>query len=145
MNYSLEIYRIMLTSVKRGRSKVGYSKAKPLFLITLIDFVPFCKGKEIPFGDTIFADFYKNNKEFFAKDCVTPLEVPFYHLQSESFYNLVWKCPSVTSIIKHTPSAKFLREHLLYAKLDDDLWELLQDQRNREYLKNAIINQYLKD
>ena len=50
----------MLTSVKRGRSKVGYSKAKPLFLITLIDFVPFCKGKEIPFGDTIFADFYKN-------------------------------------------------------------------------------------
>lgn len=145
MNYSLETYRIMLTSVKRGRSKVGYSKAKPLFLITLIDFVPFCKGNEIHFGDTTFADFYKNNQEFFAKDCATPMEVPFYHLKSESFYNLVWKNPSVTSIIKHTPSAKFLREHLLYAKLDDDLWELLQDQSNREYLKNAIINQYLKD
>lgn len=145
MNYNLEIYRLMLTSVKRGRAKVGYSKAKPLFLISLIDFVPFCRGNQIPFDSTAFAGFYKNIKDFFAKDCATPFEVPFYHLHSEPFYKLVWKCPSIAPNIKHTPSAKFLREHLLYAKLDDEPWELLQEPSNREYLKNAIINQYLKD
>ena len=145
MNYSLDIYRLMLTSLKRGMARVGHSKAKPLFLITLIDFVPFCKGNQIPFEVSMFSDFYKNNKDFFAKDCATPFEVPFYHMQSEPFYNLVWKHPGVASNIKHTPSAKFLRENLLFAKLDDELWELLQEPSNREYLKNAIINQYLKD
>lgn len=42
------------------------------------------------------------------------------------------------------PSGKILREYLAYAKLDDDLWELLQEENNREYLKNCIIEQYLK-
>lgn len=44
----------------------------------------------------------------------------------------------------HTPSAAFLREHLDYAKLDDDLWEILQDPINREYLRQVIIAKYLK-
>lgn len=145
MNYSLDLYRFMLTSVKRGRAKVGFSKAKPLLLISLIDFVPLCKINQIPFRAAAFAEFYQNNKAFFAKDCATPFEVPFYHLHSEPFYELEWKDPSVASGIKHTPSAEFLREHLLYAKIDDNLWELLQEPCNREYLKNAIINQYLRD
>ena len=28
-------------------------------------------------------------------------------------------------------------------KLDDELWELLQDPGNREYLRNCIIKHYL--
>ena len=42
-----------------------------------------------------------------------------------------------------TPSAKYLREHLQYAKLDDELWKLLQDADNREYFRRNIINRYL--
>ena len=44
-----------------------------------------------------------------------------------------------------SPSAKYLREHLLYAKLDDDLWELLQDTESREYIKQNIIRRYLTE
>ena len=44
---------------------------------------------------------------------------------------------------RHTPSAKYLREHLQYAKLDDELWELLQDAENREYFKQNIMNRYI--
>lgn len=144
-NYSLEIYRQLLTSVKRGRAVVGLSKAKPIFLISLIDYVPFLNENAIEFDCGSFKAFYKSNNDFFSPENKSGYEVPFYHLHTEPFYHLLWKCDDVVEQIQHTPSAKLLRENLLYAKLDDELWELLQDAANREYLKQAIIDQYLKD
>jgi hypothetical protein len=37
----------------------------------------------------------------------------------------------------------YLKENLLYAKLDDDLWNLLQSSKNREYIKERIKERYL--
>lgn len=145
MDYTLEIYKHQLTSLKRGRTSFGLSKAKPLFLITLIDFIPVCKENQIIFGTNLFSEMYDTNRLIYASECRTPYEVPFFHLHSEPFYSLEWFDASITSKISHTPSGKFLRENLRYAKLDDELWELLQDPENREYLKQAIIDQYLKD
>lgn len=68
---------------------------------------------------------------------------PFFHLSSASFYRLIWKQGVEQSNKASTPSAKYLRENLLYAKLDDELWELLQDAENRDYIKQNIIRRYL--
>ena len=68
---------------------------------------------------------------------------PFFHLSSASFYHLIWKQGVELSKMASTPSAKYLRENLLYAKLDDELWELLQDAENRNYIKQNIISRYL--
>lgn len=68
---------------------------------------------------------------------------PFFHLSSDSFYRLIWKQGVEQSNKASTPSAKYLRENLLYAKLDDELWELLQDAENRDYIKQNIISRYL--
>ena len=68
---------------------------------------------------------------------------PFFHLSSASFYRLIWKQGVEQSHKASTPSAKYLRENLLYAKLDDELWELLQDAENRDYIKQNIISRYL--
>ena len=72
-----------------------------------------------------------------------PLVVPYYHLSSTQFYHLVWQKENRPPIKGHTPSAKYLRENLLYAKLDDELWELLQDAESREYLRESIVKRYL--
>ncbi len=143
MNYTLEIYRQMLTSLKRGRASVGLSKAKPLFLISLFDYIPLSSSNVIPFGLNILKEMYKANKLYYAPDCKTPYEVPFYHLHSEPFYDLIWKQTQILTTIRHTPSSKFLRENLLYAKLDDELWDLLKNAETREYLRRNIINRYL--
>lgn len=145
MNFTLEIYKQQLTSLKRGKAAVGLSKAKPLFLVTLLDYLPFCNNNRIPFGINLFREMYKTNRTVLAPDCKTPYEVPFFHLNTEPFYTLLWIDPGTPSKIFHTPSGKFLRDNLQYAKIDDELWELLQDPENREYLRQAIINQYLKD
>ena len=63
-------------------------------------------------------------------------------MSSEPFYNLIWQKPPNEELIRR-PSGKLLKDHLSFAKLDDELWELLQDTENREYLRNCIINQYL--
>ena len=63
-------------------------------------------------------------------------------MSSEPFYDLIWQEPPNEKLLKH-PSGKLLKEHLSFAKLDDELWELLQIPENREYLRNCIINQYL--
>lgn len=68
---------------------------------------------------------------------------PFFHLSSAPFYHLIWKQESESPKKSTTPSAKYLRENLLYAKLDDELWELLQDAESREYIKQNIIRRYL--
>lgn len=71
----------------------------------------------------------------------TPMWKPFFYLSSEPFYALVWRENPPYNLLKH-PSAKLLKEYLDYAKLDDELWKLLQDESNRAYLRECIIKNY---
>ncbi len=50
---------------------------------------------------------------------------------------------SYTDMVLSLALGKYLRENLLYAKLDDELWELLQDAESREYLRESIVKRYL--
>ncbi|MCM1143030.1 MAG: hypothetical protein NC453_31070 [Muribaculum sp.] len=145
MEYLIEIYKTKLTSIKRGNFRGIVSNAKPIFLISLIEAIPYINDNTFGVDNHILKSFYKENKPLFREATITPFIAPYFHMGSEPFYSLIWKCNTIPPSNSQTPSAKFLRENLQYAKLDDDLWDLLQDADNREYLKQAIINQYLKD
>jgi predicted restriction endonuclease len=89
-----------------------------------------------------FSRMYKN---YYSKDICdnsTYLK-PYFHLGSSDFYHLVWREGVKPPMFSKSPSAKYLRENLLYAKLDDELWDLLQDAESRDYLKRSIIKRYL--
>lgn len=145
MNLYVEVFSHMFTCLKRGRDNHGnLSLAKPIFVLSLLEYVPFMKNNVIEFRDGMLFDFYESNMKFWEIEYKSPILNPFYHLGSEPFFELVWKDDSIMPIKRRTPSAKFLRENLEYAKLDDDLWELLQDSTNREYLKQAVIAKYLQ-
>lgn len=144
MDYRLDIFRQMLLYMRRGRSKGVYINAKPIFCLALIDWSGTSLKNEIEWNNQIIFSNYESIVNSFGETPKTPIWKPFYYLSSEPFYSLIWKTTLPDNIGKLI-SAKFLRENLLYARLDDELWELLQDPSNREYLKNAIINQYLKD
>lgn len=145
MNWQINIYVEMFHKLKRGHCHKGsLSKAKPIYLLSIIELVSYKKENKFPFDDAQLADFYKTNQRIYSPDFKSPIINPFFHLGSEPFYELVWKSELCSHITSHTPSAKYLRENLLYAKLDDELWDLLQVNENRQYLKNVIINSYLK-
>lgn len=145
MNLAVELFATMLTSLSRGRDNHGnLSLAKPIYVLSLLEYYPFMERNEIPYSPNLLMNFYKSNMDYWQVEFQSPILNPFFHLHSESFYELVWKDESKLPKRLRTPTAKFLRENLEYAKLDDDLWEILQDPDNREYLRQAIIAKYLK-
>lgn len=144
MDLSLELFRSMFIGLKRGNHRGVFSNAKPMFILAVIDSIPnILKTNRIEISNEHFNDKYKEQFKIYMQGVPTPIEKPLYHLHSEPFYELIWNNDSPPDI-KNSPSAKFLKNYLAYAKLDEDLWNLLQDVKNREYLKNCIIKQYLK-
>ena len=142
--YALDLYRQMFLCLKRGRNSVGgKSNAKPILLISILELIPTLNENVFRISDILLNNYYKTNCKLY--DCYksSPIILPYYHLQAEPFYEIIWKDKSNIPIIKHSPSQKLLSDYIVGTKLDDELWELLQTPENREYLRNYIINQYL--
>lgn len=141
MDYALDIYRQMFASLKRGNHRGVFSNAKPIFLISLIDYLPSLKENEFKWGDKAFLATYLSNTAQLADSPPTPIIKPFFHLSSEPFYTLVWRENPPDKLLKY-PSPRLFKEYLDYAKLDDELWKLLQDESSRLFLRECIIKNY---
>lgn len=141
--YALDMYRQMFASLRRGNIKGVYSNAKPIFLLSIIDYTTHLENpNHFVWGDKALENIYISNFKAYDTAVPTPFWKPFYYMSSEPFYDLIWQEPPNEKAIKH-PSGKTLKDFLSFVKLDDELWELLQDPGNREYLRNCIIKHYL--
>ena len=110
-------------------------------LITLIDYILLCKDNKFKWGNKQFQEKYLCNYNMGENLIPTSLWKPFFYLSSEPFYSLVWRESPPNKLLKSL-SARLLKEYLDYAKLDDELWELLKDESNRLYLRDSIIKNY---
>lgn len=142
MNYNLELYRQMFISLKRGNTRGVFSNAKPVLLLSIIDNVKSFEENKILWGDISINSSYSAIYQQINDTKPTPIWKPFFYLKSEPFYELIWTENLMEKDLKF-PSGRLLSSYLAYAKLDDELWELLQDEGNREYLKDVIIKTYL--
>ena len=135
----------MLLAIRRGNGVNGKSNAKPLFLLSIVENISLMRLKQnvIMWNDEHLIYSYDGLHRYYDEIGHVPFIVPYCHLCSSEFYHLCWIKECRPPIKGHTPSAKYLRENLLYAKLDDELWDLLQEAENREYLKRCIIERYL--
>ena len=141
-HYALDLYRQMFLSLKRGRSGNRKSNAKPIFLLSIIEIVPYLKGNLIPLSAPLLREYYKTNCEASATGKSSPLILPYYHMHTEPFYSLCWNDENNITSISHSPSVKELLQYIRGSKLDDELWELLQDESNRSYLRECLIKYY---
>lgn len=142
MDLRLQLYSELILKITRGNYRGVFSNAKPIYLLALIDSIPFLKFNKIKLEIKLLNDLYSSNLSKYDPNCKASLTLPFFHLDTEPFYELVWKSSERPKTHAHTPSATYLREYLDYAKLDDDLWCLLQDENNRKYLRDCIINHF---
>ena len=133
----------MLLSIKRGSHNGCKSIAKPIFLISLIDVLPFMQKNLFEVNNPKLIEVYKVNMMQYGQNSKTPMSLPYFHLHSETFYNIIWKDPERTIKLAHSPSSKVLSEYTSGANLDEELWELLQDEGNRVYLRKCIIETFL--
>lgn len=139
---AIDFYRQMFLSLRRGNASGEPSMAKPLFLVSLIESVTSQRSNLFTLNDPILNDYYKTNSVTLTYQKVPSIIVPFFHMHTESFYELVWKSDHRPPNFPHTPSRKTLTPLIEGAKLDSDLWTLLQDCEVREYLRQCIIAHY---
>lgn len=153
MDILLSTYCDMILSIKTGSRNGQQAISKPLLvysIILAID-VGHLKENKIQYPDIVvqaifgalYCRYYKIddmkflNSQYFIR--------PFFHLDGSDFYSLVWKEGVKFPSKSTTPSGKFLRENLLYAKLDDGLWGVLEVEENREYIKEKIKERYFNE
>lgn len=141
MNYELELYRQLFCCLKRGNIKGVFSNAKPIFLLTLINYPSIILKNRLFWKDVEFEKKYEETFNKMETTKITPLWKPFYYLSSEPFYDLIWKTSPPSDLIRR-PSGHLLKEFLDHAEIDDALWHLIQNESNRKYLQECIINQY---
>ena len=147
MNLKMTYYKNELLCTYRGGRKGKISNAKPFLLLSLIDLIEngIIIGNKIPFNFDILKERYQRESEYNEPNSpITPFYKPFFHLNSESYYHIKWRDNSVPKDASRTPSAKFLRENVEYATLDDELWQLLQNKEARNEIKEAIISYFIK-
>lgn len=145
LDLQIGLFSDMFMRIQRGNFRGTVSNAKPICCLSLIDWAQIGSSNRIFFTDSQIRDLYYSYIDRYQPNNKTNFINPFYHLDSEPFYELVWREKVNPPSHSHTPTGKFLRENLEYAKLDDDLWVLLQDADNREYLRNVLINRYLNN
>lgn len=97
----------------------------------------------IMFNDINLKETYNAFVRYYNERSLTPIILPYFHLNSSEFYHLIWRKDDRPPYSGKTPSEKYLRENLCYAKLDDELWEILQDAESREFIRRNIITRYL--
>lgn len=124
-------------NVARANGQINI--AKPIMILAVIQCIEngSILANRILYSEPLITT-YNELFSHYRKGNITSSVYPFYYLGSEEFYFIKGKKASTT------PSAKFLRENVEYACLDDDLWELLQNPEARNELKNAVIWHFIE-
>lgn len=148
-------YRELLLKTKRGNNHGVFSNAKPIFVITIIDAINegLIIGNKIDFNnkdiENLYIDNYRryscaDNELYRANTKVTPYNLPFFHLNAESYYHIKWKEGVVPPKQAQSPSSKYLKANIEYTYLDSELWDLFQSPEVRYDFKNDLIERFIK-
>lgn len=118
MNQGLKIlyYKNQLLSMKVAKSYGRANIAKPIMFLAIICGIEDgnIKTNYIQYSESLIATYNKLFGQYSNSPVTSPV-YPYYYLGSEDFYFIKGKKAQTT------PSAKFLRENVEYACLDEDL------------------------
>ena len=138
----IDLYRVMLLQMRRSVIAGGVViNAKPVFVLTLIDVIEsgLVSSNHFPYTKDLADAYQKRWINHITNMAPTPICKPFFHLTNDQFWHIQWKEPvSFTS-----SSDKKMRDYVEYGYLDNALWDLLQDQENRDSYRKEIVNYFL--
>lgn len=137
-----QYYKVAFISIKRSALNGSYNNAKPILLLSILDEIENGSIKDnVIYYSQELQETYNKNANKYSKTNSTPLLYPYYYLHSDDFYHLEGTQKEL-KLVK-TPSAKYLQENVKYARLDNALWDLLQDSESRQALREVIIKHFL--
>ena len=140
---ALKYYCDLVDGMRRGVNKDNHARiiAKPALILSIIRLIE--EGKTA--NKFTYEELDKVYQEIFGKFFIkshqhnlTPLYYPFYYLQSQKFWHLVWTNAEVTT---NSPSRAWIERNTRYACIDQELWILLSHPEYREKLKQYVIEE----
>ncbi len=139
-------YTKRIMSIRQAKIQGEVILAKPVLLLTLIDGID--KGifisNRFAMNDWL-EDRYLSLMSQYAKDSQfespAGIEKPFWHLETDGFWHLL--CNEERSGKSKTPSKLWLKEHVEFARFDEELWLLLQNKEWRNKMRDYIIEHKL--
>ncbi len=124
--------------------KLGVANHKPILILSVIDLIArgIIINNQIIVSDELIDTFDKYWNVIGTKTRKGGLHYPFYHLQNEGFWHIVFKCDYDNLRLTTTNKLKIGVE---YAYLDDELFNLLQNENSREELVDSLISAWFAD
>lgn len=136
-------YRFCHLSTAKYGDKVA--PHKPLLLLSLIDLIE--KGvitsPQVELSEDLVVTFQRNANlytkgiEHFHPN----IGMPFFYMRNEPFWQLV---PKVDGISPTANTITSLRRHYICANIDDELFLLLQNPKNRDTLRSTLKEKYFQ-
>ncbi len=119
---------------------------KPLLLLSIIDLFAqgHIRGNFIALDDELMELFGLYWRAVNPPTRRGDITMPFFHLRSEGFWHLLPQ-PGMEAVLaakRRTDGLKQLRELVLGARLDETLYQLLQDEQPRNLLRTTLIQTY---
>lgn len=146
-------YSNIFSKLNVSKSKeLGTANHKPILILSVIDLIT--RGvitiNQILVSDKIVDTFNKYWDVLGTKTRKGGLHYPFFHLRSEGFWHLIFKSgyeelqnKTVESLRPKTLNQ--LRAAVEYAYLDDELFNLLQNEETRRELVELLISAWFAD
>lgn len=134
-------YTGRIMSIRQARIRGEVIVAKPVLMLALIDGVEsgvFTNNRFV-LNEWLEEHYislmlqYTRQSQF---DKPTEINNPFWHLSTDGLWHLQLKSKKEMST---TPSKAWLKENVIYASFDDDLWVLLQSKEWRTRLRDFIV------
>lgn len=138
-------YKSLLLMMQRGNHCGVFSNAKPLFMLAIISCIEkgLLKNNQITLDESLVSEYNSLSKSYEPERDITPIGKPYFHLSAEPFYEIIYKNGSTEPKHSKSPSLKKLKDIVDDVRLDDDLWNILQDADVRQEFSKAIITHFL--
>lgn len=138
-------YSDIFSKLKVSRSqKQGIANHKPILLLSVIDLMTqgIIGENQIPVSDELISTFDRYWEAIGTKTRRGGLHYPFFHLQNERFWHIVFR-PDYDNL--RTTTINKLKQSVEYAFLDEELFNLLQDEDSRKELVDSLVLTWFSD
>jgi putative restriction endonuclease len=141
LDYYYKSFSQLNISSSRQRGNAQY---KPILVLTVIDLITrgVINDNRIPVSEELIQTFERYWSILGSKSYKGGLHYPFFHLQSEGFWHLVFKSEFKGLQPKTTNK---LKEAVEYAYLDNELFNFLQDESQRQELIDSLVTTFFQE
>jgi putative restriction endonuclease len=142
---NLDYYISCFKKLKRAPN-LGGAPHKPILLLSVIDCynAGYIDSEKIYITAELMAYFKSNWQAYVTTGHTMNFALPFFHMSREPFWKLVEKigCNIELTSKKSIKSFNALYTAINYAEIDNELVVLMMDIKSREYLRNALMQEY---